>query len=264
VVDSDLVLVAQLAKELAIVGDDVVQVARNLDSLALLTLDKLENVLLGLLDLIGLTGNLDLATSSTSSSLLGDVELDIKLRLERTAGFTTTTNEEAVLIRRNLDSLGGLVLKRRRLSLEGSNDLLNNALGAFDTNGSLIRLSARESYHARKVTSIVGPSSGSDNGADVRSTTTDEVPVVLPVDLKGLNSGVVENLGTLLQDLLSLLDLLLGTFKLDFSTARRIRALTSTGYVDLAARLETELLHLATTRTDKLRNLALSELSVMY
>ena len=59
-VNSDLVLVAKLTEELAVIRNGVVEVARNLDGLALDLLGELKDVCLGLLDVLRLTGNLDL------------------------------------------------------------------------------------------------------------------------------------------------------------------------------------------------------------
>ncbi|KAH3981117.1 hypothetical protein HBI88_046620 [Parastagonospora nodorum] len=194
--------------------------------------------------------DLHLAASSTGSGLLGDVELDVELRLQRTTSLTATTNEEAVLVGRDLNSLGGLVLERSCLSLERRDDLLDDTLWAFYANRSLVRLCAREAYHARKVASIVRTSSGSDDGADVRAAASDEVPVVLPVNLERLDSGVVEDLCALQQNLLGIFNSLLGTLKLDLSATRRISTLTGAWYVNLATCLKTKLLHLASTGAD--------------
>ena len=80
----------------------MVEVAWNLNSLAFLALDKLKNVLLGLLNSSRLTSDLDLAAGGASRSLLGNIKLDVKLRLKGATSLATTSDEQAMLVRRNL------------------------------------------------------------------------------------------------------------------------------------------------------------------
>lgn len=76
VVNRDLVVTAELAEELAIVGDGVVELAGYLNGLALLLLDEGEDVFLGLLDVGGLSDDLN---AGMAAALAGDVERDLEL-----------------------------------------------------------------------------------------------------------------------------------------------------------------------------------------
>lgn len=107
-VDADLVVGTQTTEELAVVGEHVVVLEGNLDGLALDLLGELEDVSLGLLDVLRLAGNLDLGASRAGLALAGDVDGNAELLLELTTALTTATDEQAVLVGLDLEDLSGL------------------------------------------------------------------------------------------------------------------------------------------------------------
>ena len=108
VVDADLVVGTQTTEELAVVGEHVVVLEGNLDGLALDLLGELEDVSLGLLDVLRLAGNLDLGASRAGLALARDVDGNAELLLELTTALTTATDEQAVLVGLDLEDLSGL------------------------------------------------------------------------------------------------------------------------------------------------------------
>lgn len=93
VVDADLVVGAQTAEELAVVGDGVVVLERDLNGLALDLLGKLQDVSLGLLDIVRLAGHLDLRTSRASLALTRNVDGNAELLLKLATALTATADE---------------------------------------------------------------------------------------------------------------------------------------------------------------------------
>jgi hypothetical protein len=93
---------------LAVVGEHVVVLEGNLDGLALDLLGELKNVSLGLLDVLRLTGNLDLRASRASLALAGDVDGNAELLLELATALATATDEQTVLVGLDLEDLSGL------------------------------------------------------------------------------------------------------------------------------------------------------------
>jgi hypothetical protein len=83
--------------------------------------------------------------------------------------------------------------------------------------------------------------------------------VELAINLNVLGHGVVEDLGPLFDELLRSLNSLLGTLDLDLGTTVCARRILGRRDVDDSTSVETESLHLATTRTNQRRELALSD-----
>ena len=108
VVDADLVVGTQTTEELAVVGEHVVVLEGNLDSLALNLLGELQNVSLGLLHVLRLASNLDLGAGRAGLTLAGNVDGDAELLLELTAALATATDEQTVLVGLDLEDLSSL------------------------------------------------------------------------------------------------------------------------------------------------------------
>lgn len=152
VIDGNLVVVAELAEELAVVGDGVVQTTRDLQSLALLLLDERGNVLLRLLDVLGATSNLDARLAVT---LTGNVNGDVELRLELALGLSTATDEGSVLLGRDIQNLGDLAVLLRDNLLDSGNDLADNVRATLDLDRVTISLLLGELNGACKLAAVV-------------------------------------------------------------------------------------------------------------
>lgn len=126
----------------------MVVLKRDLDGLALDLLGELEDVSLGLFDVLRLTGDLDLRARRTSLALAGNVDGDTELLLELTAALTTTADEQAVLVRLDLEDLSSLGLLIGNESKDGSGELLDNAALTFETDGVALGLGLREASKA--------------------------------------------------------------------------------------------------------------------
>jgi hypothetical protein len=163
-VNRDLVVVAELTEELATVGDGVVKVARNLDGLTLLLLDQRQNVLLGLGNVLGSASNLD---SSLSVSLAGDIDGDGELGLELTLSITTSADQGAVVLDRNIHHLGNLALTLANNLLDALNDLLHNISAALNLDSVTISLLLGELDGTGKLPSVIRATRLDDNIAEV-------------------------------------------------------------------------------------------------
>lgn len=152
VIDGNLVVVAELAEELAVVGDGVVQTTRDLQSLALLLLDERGNVLLRLLDVLGATSNLDARLAVT---LTGNVNGDVELRLELALGLSTATDEGSVLLGGDIQNLGDLAVLLRDNLLDPGNDLADNVRATLDLDRVTISLLLGELNGACKLAAVV-------------------------------------------------------------------------------------------------------------
>lgn len=167
VVDADLVVGAQTAEELAVVGDGVVVLKRDLDGLAFDLLGELEDVSLGILDVVRLTGDLDLRARRASLALAGNVDGDTELLLELTAALTTTADKQAVLVRLDLKDLSGLGLLVGNEGKDGSGELLDNDALTFETDGVTLGLGLREASKTSTSPSVRGTASLLDKRSEV-------------------------------------------------------------------------------------------------
>lgn len=167
VVDGDAEVVAEAAEELAVVGNGVVKTPGDLDSLALLLLDHAGDVLLGLLDVLGLTDDLDLAAGSTGGSLLGNIDGNLELGLQVATSLTATTNEDTVLLRSNLDELSDLAIARADEAFDSGHDLVDDSSVTLDADRVVLRLGTGEANHAGKLTAVIGATGVDDDVANV-------------------------------------------------------------------------------------------------
>ncbi|KAI7110408.1 hypothetical protein KC365_g48 [Hortaea werneckii] len=149
VVDRNLLVAAQTTEKLAVIGDGVVEAARNLYRLALHVLGHLKDVSFSLLYISGLAGNLDLSPGCALLVLAWNIDLHTKLLLELATSLTTTANEAGVLVGTDISDLSGLRLLLADKSLNSSADVVYNSLLAFDTNGVALSIGLRETNHAR-------------------------------------------------------------------------------------------------------------------
>lgn len=81
--------------------------------------------------------------------------------------------------------------------------------------------------------------------------------MVLLVNLDGAHDSLIKRFGLLLEKLLRILDLLLGTLDLDLSTSRGVGNFASIGNIDLSTRSGAESIHLPATSANEGRNLTL-------
>jgi hypothetical protein len=230
-VNSDRVVVAELAEELTTIGDGVVKVAGDLDCLALLLLDKSLDVLFRLSHILGSTGQLD---ASLAVTLTRNVNRDIKLGLKLALGVTTTANERAVVLDRNIHDLSDLILALTNNLLNTLNDLVHNIGSTLNLDGVSICLLLGELDGAGKLSSVVGAASLDDNVTEVGTceklvsvyicismvkltACTDKGLVVLLVHVKSSDNGVIKNSSLLLENLLGLSNLRSCTLDLDFN-----------------------------------------------
>ncbi|KAI6769023.1 hypothetical protein HG531_010127 [Fusarium graminearum] len=206
-VNSNRKVVTKLTEELATVGDGVVEVARNLDGLSLLLLNKPLDVLLGLGHMLGSTSQLDAGLAITlSGNINGDGELGLKLAL----GVTTTTNEGAVVLNGNVYNLSDLVLTLANNLLDALDNLVHNVSAALNLDCVTISLLLGELDGAGELSSVVRATSLDNNIPEVGACQnyTDERLVVLLVDVESANHSVVEHGPLLLENLLGFGDLL--------------------------------------------------------
>ncbi|KAI6760989.1 hypothetical protein HG530_009849 [Fusarium avenaceum] len=163
-VNSDRVVVAELAEELATIGDGVMKVAGDLDCLALLLLDKSLDVLFRLSHILGSTGQFD---ASLAVTLTRNVNRDIKLGLKLALGVTTTANQRAVVLDRNIHDLSDLILALTNNLLNTLNDLVHNIGSALNLDGVSICFLLGELDGAGKLSSVVRAASLDDNVTEV-------------------------------------------------------------------------------------------------
>jgi hypothetical protein len=163
-VNSNRKVVTKLTEELATVGDGVVEVARNLDGLSLLLLNKPLDVLLGLGHMLGSTSQLDAGLAITlSGNINGDGELGLKLAL----GVTTTTNEGAVVLNGNVYNLSDLVLTLANNLLDALDNLVHNVSAALNLDCVTISLLLGELDGAGELSSVVRATSLDNNIPEV-------------------------------------------------------------------------------------------------
>jgi hypothetical protein len=161
-----MVVVAELTEDLAVVGNGMMQIAGHLDSLALLLLDQLSNVLLGLGHVFSAARDLD---ARLSIALAGNVNADGQLRLELLLGLTAAANEAAVLLNGDLKNLGDLVLALLNDLLDPGADLLNDAAAALDLDGVAVGILLGELDGAGKLAAIVRTTGSKNNLAEGRA-----------------------------------------------------------------------------------------------
>ena len=167
VVDTDLMIGAQAAEELAVVCDHVVVLERDLDGLTLDFLGKLLDVSLGLLDVLWLARDLDLRAGSAGLALAGNVDGDTELLLHLAAGVTATADEQTVLVGLDLEDLGSLGLLIGNEGQDGSSKLLNNRAGALKANSVALSVSLGESSHTSASAAIGRTASFLDQRSEV-------------------------------------------------------------------------------------------------
>jgi hypothetical protein len=129
VTNCDLVIISELAEELSVVCDGVMNLSWHLNGLTLLVLDEIKNVSLGLLHVDGLASNLD---TSLSTSLAWDINRDLELRLEILLRLSTSANQRAVLVSWYFNRLDCLAISFHNDILHRGDDLVYNILVAFN------------------------------------------------------------------------------------------------------------------------------------
>lgn len=159
-INGNLVVVAKLTEELSTVGDGVVQAARNLDSLALLVLDNGQDVLLGLVHILGSTGDLD---SGLSVTLTRNVNGDGKLRLHLALSITAAANQGAVVVNGDVHDLSNLALALRNDLLDALDDVLDNLSATLDLDAVTISLLLGELDSTGKLSSVIRTASFDNN-----------------------------------------------------------------------------------------------------
>lgn len=144
VVDADFVVGAEAAEELAVVGDGVVVLERDLDGLAFDFLGELEDVRFGLLDVLGLAGHLDLGAGRAGLALARDVDGHAELLLQLAAALTAATDKEAVLVGLDLEDLGGLGVLLCNQGQDSCRELLDDGARALKADGVTLCLGLGE------------------------------------------------------------------------------------------------------------------------
>lgn len=160
VVDSHVQVVAKLAEELATAGDCVVQVARHLNRLALLLLDKGKNVLLGRIHIRGLTRDLDIRLAI---ALLGDVNGYLELVLHLSLDISAAANQCPVLLDGDVDHIRHLAFALGDNLLDLGEDLLDNLGATFNLDCVALRILLRESNGTGELTTVIGTARRNDN-----------------------------------------------------------------------------------------------------
>ena len=156
----DLVIISELAEELAIICNSVVDLSRHLDSLACLVLDEIKNVSLGLFDIGRLTGDLHTCLATT---LTWDINGNLELRLQILLGLSTSSDQRAMFVSWDFDRLDCLAVSFRNDFLHSCNDLLYNVLIAFDLDRVSLRTSLRELDSSGKFSAVIRSSSFNNN-----------------------------------------------------------------------------------------------------
>lgn len=245
VVDSNLVVVAELAEELAVVGDGVVEASRDLNGLTLLGLDEGQDVLLGLVHILGATGNLD---SSLAVTLARDVDGDGELGFHLALNVTTAADEGTVVVDGNINNFSDLALALSDDFLNSLDDVLDNIGAALNLDCVAVCFLLGELNGARKFSSVIGTASLDDDVSEgctydmlalkydkiegeILTTSSNQSPVVLLVNVKSLNDSVIKDSALLLKNLLGLCDLRSSTLQLNFHN----RGITVGRNVDLSA-----------------------------
>jgi hypothetical protein len=163
-INSDRVVVAKLAEELATVGNGVVKVARDLDGLTLLLLNKSLDMLLSLGHVLRAACQLD---ASLAITLAGNVDRDGELGLELALCITTTANERTVVLNRNIHNLSDLALTLTHNLLNTLNNLVHNISATLNLDSISISLLLGELNGASKLSPVVRATGLDDNVAKV-------------------------------------------------------------------------------------------------
>jgi hypothetical protein len=137
----------------------VVVLERNLDSLTLDLLGEFKNVRLGLLDVLGLTSDLDLRPGRASLALARDINGDAELLLELTSALAATADKQTVLVGLNLEDLGSLRLLLSDKSQDGSSELLNDRTLAFEADSVAFSIGLGEASQAGTGSAVSGTTS---------------------------------------------------------------------------------------------------------
>jgi hypothetical protein len=148
VIDADFVVGAQAAEELTVVCDHVVVLERDLDGLALDLLGELLDVGLGLFDVLGLAGDLDLRAGSAGLALARNVDGHTKLLLHLATGITATTDKQTVLVGLDLEDLSSLRLLVGNKRQDGSSKLLDDGARTLKADSVALGISLGEASHA--------------------------------------------------------------------------------------------------------------------
>jgi hypothetical protein len=156
VIDSDLVVIAKLAEELAAIRQCMMDVARNKYSLSLLRLDKALKISLGGLNVLWTSCNLD---AGLASSLARNIDRDGELALRLALCLTPTADKGPVLINRNINHLSDLVLTLRHDLLDALDDISNDICSSFNLDCVAISVLLRELNGSSKLASIIRTSS---------------------------------------------------------------------------------------------------------
>ncbi|TFB00494.1 hypothetical protein CCMA1212_007922 [Trichoderma ghanense] len=206
VVYRHLVVVAKLPEDLTAVGHDVVQIARDLKSLAVLLLDQAGDVLLSLGNVFGPSRYLD---ASLAVALAGDVDGDAKLRLELAFGIASASDERSVLVDWHVNHLSHLALPLGNNLLDLLDDVVHDFRPALDLDGVTIRLLLGELDRAGKSASIIRAAGSvkSWGGQVLLTACSNKGLVMFLVNLNRLDDGVVKLGSLLLENLLGLLHL---------------------------------------------------------
>lgn len=165
-VNGDLVLIAQAAEELAIVGDCVVQVAGHLDRGGMLFLDERLDVLLGLLHVLRRPSHLDVRAFL---ALSGDVDNDRELGLNLASGLATTADQRPVLVLGNINRLRDLAGTLVNKLLDRLRDGLDKRTTAFDLDSGIVAVLVRELNGPRQLSAVIRASSLDNEILDSRA-----------------------------------------------------------------------------------------------
>ncbi|ROV91041.1 hypothetical protein VMCG_09603 [Cytospora schulzeri] len=220
VVNGHVEVVSQSAEELSTVRDGLVQASGDLDGLCRLLLCRVDDVLLGLLDICLLARDLN---SRLSAALAGNVDRHLELRLQLPLRVTTTTDEGSMLLGRHIDSRRDLALTVGNELFDMFDELVDDVTAALELDGVPVSLLLGELDDPSALPWLI------------RTTSLD---------------NHVPQVGTwaillLLEDLLGLQDVVL--LALDHNLDRGLGRLAVVWYVDLSLGLLTERLHGGTT-----------------
>lgn len=166
VVDCDLVVVAKLSENLSIVGNSVMDIAGDLNSLSLLLFDNASNVFLGLDHVLRSASYLD---TSFAVTLSGHVNRNSELALHLALSITATANKRSMMLDGHFDYIRDLALALSNDVLDALDDFLHHVGASLDLDGVAICLLFRELDSTSKLTSVIRPSSSDDNILQVGS-----------------------------------------------------------------------------------------------
>lgn len=144
----------------------MVESAGDLKSLTGLILRQGLDVSLGLLDIGRLADNLN---AGLAAALARDVNGNLELRLEITLDIATTADERSVLLDRDLNNLGNLVLALSNNSLDLLNDVVDDRGATLNLDGVIGVVLLGELDSTSNLATIVGAAGLNNNVTDGRA-----------------------------------------------------------------------------------------------